>query len=64
LYSSPNTIRIIKSRKMRWEGNVERLGAMRNECKILVGYREGKIPFASNRCKWDDNIKIDVSEIG
>jgi hypothetical protein len=42
LYSSPSKIRIIKSRKMRWAGHVERMGEKRNACRLLVGKSEGK----------------------
>jgi hypothetical protein len=44
LYSSPNTIRMIKSRRMRWAGHVARMGATRNACRILVGK-----PFAGSK---------------
>jgi hypothetical protein len=42
LYSSPNIIKMIKSRRMRWAGHVARIGAKRNACRILVGKPEGK----------------------
>jgi hypothetical protein len=42
LYSSPNTIRMIKSRKMRWTGHVARWGEKRNAYRILVRKPEGK----------------------
>jgi hypothetical protein len=64
LYSSPNIIRIIQSRKMRWAGHVARMGEKRNAYKILVGKPEGKRPLGRPRRRWVDNIKIDLREIG
>jgi hypothetical protein len=52
LYSSPSTIRIIKSRKMRWAGYVARMGEKRNAYRLLVGKPEGKIPLGRPRCRW------------
>jgi hypothetical protein len=62
LYSSPNIIRIIKSRRIKWT-NVVRM-VKRNECRILVGNPQGKRPLGKPRRTWVDNIKIDVREIG
>jgi hypothetical protein len=53
-------IRMIKSRKMRWAGHVERMGAKRNTCRILVGKPERKIPLERPRRRWVDNIKMDL----
>jgi hypothetical protein len=64
LYSSPSLIRIIKSRRMRWEGHVARMGEKRNVYRLLVGKPEGKRPQGRPRRRWIDNIKIDLSEIG
>jgi hypothetical protein len=64
LYSSPNIIKMIKSRKMRWVGHVARMGAMRNAYRILVEKPEGKRPLGRPRRRWVDNIKIDLREIG
>jgi hypothetical protein len=50
LYSSPNTIRMIKSRKMRWAEHVGRMGETRNAYRILVGRPEGKRPLGRPRC--------------
>jgi hypothetical protein len=63
-YSSPNIIRMIKSRRMRWAGNVARMGETRNAYRILVGKPEGKRPLGRPRCRWVDNIKMDLEEIG
>jgi hypothetical protein len=64
LYSSPNIIRIIKSRRMRWAGHVARMEETRNTYRILVGKPEGKRPLGRPRCRWVDNIKIYLREIG
>jgi hypothetical protein len=64
LYSSPSTIRIIKSRRMRWAGHVARMGEKRNVYRLLVGKPEGKRPLGRPRRRWIDNIKIDLLEIG
>jgi hypothetical protein len=45
LYSSPNTIRMIKSRRMRWAGYVARMGEKRNAYKVLVGRPERRRPL-------------------
>jgi hypothetical protein len=64
LYSSPNIIRMIKSRRMRWAGHVTPMGETRNAYRILVGKPEGKRPLGRPRRRWVDNIKIDLREIG
>jgi hypothetical protein len=61
---SSNIIRMIKSRRMRWAGHVTRMGAMRNAYRVLVGMPEGKRPLGRPRCRWVDDIKIDLREIG
>jgi hypothetical protein len=57
-------IRMIKSRRMRWAGHVARMGEKRNAYRILVGKPEGKGPQGRSRCRWVDNIKINLREIG
>jgi hypothetical protein len=64
LYSSPSIIRIIKSRRMRWAGYMTRMGEKRTVYRLLVGKPEGKRPLGRPRCKWIDNIKMDLLEIG
>jgi hypothetical protein len=64
LYSSPSIIRIIKLRRMKWAGHVARMGERRNMYRLLVGKPEGKRPLGRLRCRWIDNIKMDLSEIG
>jgi hypothetical protein len=55
---------MIKSRRMRWEGHVARMGEKRNAYRILVGQPEGKRPLVRPRRKWEDNIKMDLRGIG
>jgi hypothetical protein len=55
LYSSPNIIRQIKSRRMRWEGHVARMGEETKVYNVLVGKPEGKRPLRRPRCRWDQN---------
>jgi hypothetical protein len=64
LYSSPNTVRVIKSRRMRWVGHVARMGEGRGAYRVLVGRPEGKRPLGRPRRRWEDNIKMDLGEIG
>jgi hypothetical protein len=56
LYSSPNTIRVIKSRRMRWAGHVSRMGEGRGAYRILVERPEGRRPLGRPRRRWEDNI--------
>jgi hypothetical protein len=64
LYSSPNIIRQIKSRRMRWEGHVARMGQERNVYRVLMGKPEGKRPLGIQRRRWEDGIRMDPREIG
>jgi hypothetical protein len=64
LYSSPNIVRVIKSRRMRWAGHVARMGKGRGVYRVLVGKPEGNRPLGRPRRKWEDNIKMDLREIG
>jgi hypothetical protein len=63
VYSSPNIIRMMKSRRMRWAGHVARMGETRNAYRILVGKPGGKRPLGRPRRRWVDNIKMDLREI-
>jgi hypothetical protein len=63
-YASPYIIWMIKSRRMRWEGNVTRMSEMRNAFNIVVGKPEGKRPLGRPRRRREDNIRMDVKEIG
>jgi hypothetical protein len=64
LYSPPNIIRVIKSRRMRWAGHVARIGERRGAYRILVGRPEGRRPLGRPRFRWEDNIKMDLEEVG
>jgi hypothetical protein len=64
LYSSPNIVRVIKSRRMRWAGHVARMGDGRDVYRVLVGRPEGKRPLGRPRRRREDNIKLDLREIG
>ena len=63
LYSSPNTVRVIKSRRMRWAGHVARMEEERGVHKIFVWKPEGKRPLGRPRHRWEDSIKIDLQEV-
>jgi len=56
LYSSPNIVRVIKSRRMRWAGHVARMGERRGVYRVLVGKPEGKRHPGRPRRRWEDNI--------
>jgi hypothetical protein len=60
LYTSPNIVRITKTRRMRWAGHVALIREKRNAYRILVGKPEGKRPLGRPRRRWVDNIKMDL----
>jgi hypothetical protein len=64
LYSSPNIVRVIKSRRIRWTGHMARMGEERDVYRFLVVRPEGKRPLGRPRRRWEDNIKMDLREIG
>jgi hypothetical protein len=64
LNSSPNIVRVIKSRRMRWAGLVARMGERRSVYRVLVRKPEGKRPLWRPRRRWEDNIKIELQEVG
>ena len=64
LYCSPNNVRVIKSRRMRWAGHVARMGEERCVYRVLVGKPEGKRPLGRPRRRWVDNIRMDFQEVG
>jgi hypothetical protein len=64
LYSTPDIIRQIKSRRLRWAGHVARIGGGRNVYRVLMGKPEGKRPVERPRRRWEDGIKFDLREIG
>ena len=64
LYCSPNITWVIKSRRMRWVGQVVRKGERRGAYRVLVGKPGGKRPLRRPRLRWEDNIKMDLQEVG
>jgi hypothetical protein len=64
LYSSPNIIRQVKSRRMRWVGHVARMGEERKLYKVLVGKPEGNRPLGRQRRRWEDGIRMDLRKTG
>ena len=64
LYSSPNIVRVIKTWRMRWAGDVARMGEERGVYRVWVGKLEGKRPLGRPRRRWVDNIRIDFHEVG
>ena len=63
LYSLPNIVRVVKSRRMRWTGHVALMGEGRGVHMVLVGRSEGKSPLGRPRRRWEDNIKMDLREV-
>ena len=63
-YSSPNIVRVMKSRIMRWAGHVARMGERRGVYRVLIGKPEGKSPLVRPRCRWLDNMKMNLQEVG
>ena len=57
-------MRVVKSRRMRWAGHVARMGEDRGVHRVLVGKPEGKRPLGSPRRRWENNIKMDLQEVG
>ena len=64
MYSSPKIVRVIKSRRMRWDGHVARMGEERGVYRVLVGKPEGRRPLGRPRRRWVDNIRMDLQEVG
>jgi len=64
LYSSPDIVRVKKSRRMRWAGHVARTGVERGVYKVLMGELEGKRPLGRPRRRWVDKIRMDLQEVG
>jgi hypothetical protein len=64
LYCSHNIVRVIKSRRMRWTEHVARMGEKRGVCRVLVGKPKGKKKLGGPRLRWEDNIKMNLQEVG
>jgi hypothetical protein len=64
LYSLPNIVRAVKSRRMRWVGHVARMGEDRGVHRVLVRKPEEKRPLGRPRRRWEDKIKMDLQEVG
>jgi hypothetical protein len=62
LYFLPNIVRVVKSRRMRWARHVGRMGVARGAHRVLVGKPEGKRALGRPRCRWEDNIKMDLGD--
>jgi hypothetical protein len=64
LYSLPNIVRVVKSRRMRWAGQVAGMGEGRGVHRVLMGKPDGTRPLGRPRRRWEDNIKMDLEEVG
>jgi hypothetical protein len=64
LYSLPNIVRVVKSRRMRWAGHVARMGEDSGVHRVLVGRPDGKRPLWRPRRRWEGNFKMDLQEVG
>jgi len=64
LYSSPNIVWVIKLRRMRWVGHVARMGEDRRVYRVLLGKPKRRRPLGRPRCRWMDNIRMDLQEVG
>ena len=63
MYCSPNIVRVIKTRRMRG-GHVACIGKREGTYRVLVGNAEGRRPLGRPRRRWEDNIKMDLQEVG
>ena len=64
MYSSLNIIWVIKSKRMRWVGHAAHMGERRGAYRVLVGKPQRKRPLGRPRYRWEDNIKMDIQELG
>ena len=63
-HTSPNIVRVVKPRRMKWAGHVARIGEGRGVHRVLVRKPEGKRPLGRPRRRWEDNIQMDLQEVG
>jgi hypothetical protein len=63
-YSSPNILRLIKSRRMRWAGHVANMVERRSVYRVLVWKPEQKRPLGRPKQRWEDSIKLDLQKVG
>jgi hypothetical protein len=64
LYASQSIIGVIKSRRMRWTGHVERMGEMKYACKFFVGKHRGRRSGGGPKLRWEDNFRMDLRDVG
>jgi hypothetical protein len=64
LSSSQHSIRVLKSSRLRWAGHAARVGEGRGAYQSLVGRPEGRRPLGRPRRRWEDNIKMEIREVG
>jgi hypothetical protein len=64
LYSSPNIIEVIMSRILRWAGHVACMGESRGAYRVLAGKPEGRRPLRRPRLRWENNIRMFLTEVG
>jgi hypothetical protein len=64
LYSLPNIVWVMKLRRMRWAGHVAHMGERGGVCRVLVEKPEDTEKLGKHRCRWEDNIKMDLQEVG
>ena len=64
MYRSPNIVSVIKSRRLRWAGHVARMEEDRSTFKIFTDTPAGKRPLGRSKRRWEDNIKMDLAEMG
>ena len=64
LYRSPDIVKVIKSRRLRWAGHIAKMEEVWSAFQILIGTTAGKRPLGRSRRRWEDNIRTYLKEIG